>query len=67
METIRFSDGALKVRTGRFIVYDYDWLLEHLDSETAILQGAKRIKNAPAINKYRRNKNDLQGNHEGLT
>lgn len=44
METISISNGALKVRTGRFIVYDYDWLLNHLDSEVAHLLEVKKMR-----------------------
>lgn len=43
-ETITISKGAVKVRKGRFIIYDFDWLLNHLDSEVAHLLEVKKMR-----------------------
>lgn len=40
------SKAARKASVGKYIVYDYDWLIDHLEQEFITLCGAKRIRNA---------------------
>lgn len=35
-ETITVSKGCLKIRTGRFVVYDVEYLKNHIEQEAAI-------------------------------
>jgi hypothetical protein len=35
--TITISRNAIKARAKRFIIYDYDWLLDHLEQEVELL------------------------------
>lgn len=35
-ETIIVSKGALKVRMGRFVVYDIEYLMKHIDQEAEL-------------------------------
>ena len=38
---IPVTNTALKKRIGRYVIYDYHWLLDHLDMETKVLQESK--------------------------
>ena len=42
--TIEVSDKTLKKRTGRFVVYDVDYLLNHLAQEVALLYNSNNRK-----------------------
>ena len=42
--TIEISDKTLKKRTGRFVVYDVDYLLKHLAQEVALLYNSNNRK-----------------------
>ncbi len=41
---LEFSDGALKVRTGDYVIYNREWLFQHLEQEFLLLQELKREK-----------------------
>lgn len=38
---IPVSGAAVKKRIGRYVVYDYHWLLDHVDSEAKVLKESK--------------------------
>lgn len=38
-EIIRVSKGALKLRTGRYVIYDVEWLKEHFNTTEAKIYG----------------------------
>lgn len=38
---IEISDGTLKKRTGKYVVYDVDYLLNHLAQEIYLLEHSK--------------------------
>lgn len=40
--TIELKDKCVKSRQGKYVVYDIDWLLDHLASEIALLWNAKQ-------------------------
>ena len=41
---IEISDGCLKSRQGKYVIYDIDYLLSHLASETALLWNSRQRK-----------------------
>ena len=38
---IPVTNTALKKRIGRYVIYDYHWLLDHIDMETKVLKDSK--------------------------
>lgn len=42
--TIIIGKNTLKARTGKWVVYDYDWLLEHIEQEMNVLLDVKAYK-----------------------
>lgn len=44
--TVTISKHALKCSTGNWIIYDRNWLLDHLDSEFTVLRSAKEYKDS---------------------
>lgn len=42
--TIEISDKTLKMRKGKFVVYDVDYLLNHLAQEVALLYNSNNRK-----------------------
>lgn len=36
--------GTVKKRIGRYVVYDYNWLLEHLEAEAKVLEDSRRYR-----------------------
>lgn len=43
---IPISKTACKAAVGKYNVYDYEWLLDHLEQEYIILAGAKKLRDA---------------------
>ena len=39
---IEINDKCLKSRQGRYVIYDVDWLLDHLAGEVALLWNSKQ-------------------------
>lgn len=44
LETLIVSKGVLKVRTGRFVVYDIEYLMNHIDQEAELYRRLAGIK-----------------------
>ena len=43
---IPVTNTALKKRIGRYVIYDYHWLLDHIDTEASVLRESKeKIQN----------------------
>ena len=38
---IPVTNTALKKRIGRYVIYDYHWLLDHIDTEASVLRESK--------------------------
>lgn len=41
---IPVTRGALKKRIGRYVVYDYKWLLENIETEARVIEDSKRLR-----------------------
>lgn len=40
---IPVTRGAVKKRIGRYVVYDYKWLVEHVGTEAKVLEDSGRL------------------------
>ena len=49
-KSIEIPDGIKKARTKNYVVYDVDWLLDHLAQEIYLLEyGRRKVKDIPTF------------------
>lgn len=47
MKKIDIEDGIVKARKGKYVVYNFEWLMKNLDMEFAHLQRVKELNIDP--------------------